>query len=406
MTIDETLRIEGGRVLATLIRMTRSFDIAEDALQDALVVAHERLADGYEPRNVGAWLTTVARNKALDRLRREAKRSELEREAVVLLSSDSANDATDQLRLLFTCCHPALNADAQVALALRTVAGLTTGEIAKAFLVADTTMGQRISRAKSKIRTAQIPYRVPEDHELPDRLPAVLRTIYVVFTTGHASPFGEGDGRVDLADEAIRLARMLVDLMPDEPECSGLLALCLASRARQAARFDEQGNFVRLADQDRSQWQRAMIDEAVEIVERSLQRRRVGPYQLQAAISTLHSGAESFVDTDWTEIADLYRLLESIEPSQVVTVNRAVAESYVRGPTHALDLLDRVEGLSDWHLYWATRADLLRRLAKHEQAIECLRRALTCDMSDTDRSFLTDQLADLVSVGRDTANSK
>lgn len=395
MTFEEALRVEGGRVLATLIRMTRSFELAEDALQDALVVAHQRFSEDDQPDNIGAWLTTAARNKALDRIRRESRRTELEREAVVLLGSDEGNHSTDQLRLLFTCCHPALNRDAQVALALRTVGGLTTREIARAFLVAETTMGQRISRAKSKIKSAQIPYRVPDDHELPDRLVGVLSVIYLVFTTGHASPFGHGSDRIDLADEAIRLARMLADLMPDEPECDGLLALCLASRARQAARFDSEGRFVRLADQDRSLWDQSMAETAAGIVERALQRGRVGPYQIQAAISSLHSEAETFEATDWGEIAQLYRVLEALEPTPVVAVNRAVAESYATGPLDGLAILDGVQGLEKWHLYWSTRADFYRRLGRLDEARQALERSLLCDMSDTDHAFLTEQLDQL-----------
>lgn len=389
--IAEIIRIEGGQVLATLIRLTRDFDMAEDALQDATLVALEKWTDSGLPDNPGAWLTTVARNKALDRMRRERARAEKESAASILLDEMSPN-RDDLLRLLFTCCHPALSEEARVALTLRTLGGLTTAEIARAFLVPDATMGQRISRAKKKIATARVPYRIPDDHELPDRLPAVLSVLYLTFTTGHHSPTGRLDARVDLEAEAIRLTRLLSDLMPDENEVIGLLALMLATHARASARVDEAGVAILLADQDRTKWDHAAIAEASELVDHALRRRNVGPYQVQAAISCLHGQAESDDDTDWRQIAELYRVLERMQPTSVVRVNRAVAVSKVDGAAAGLELLDGVAGLDRWHLYWATQAELLRQSGRPDEAVDALRRALECDMNDSDRALLEQRL--------------
>ena len=395
MTLEETLRIEGGKVRATLIRLTGDIDIAEDALQDALVVAVEKWASGGIPDRPAAWLTTVARNKALDRLRRESRRTQREGEAMRLLDQpvEPPDGIDDRLRLIFTCCHPALSAEARVALSLRTVCGLTTSEAARAFLVSEPTMGQRISRAKKKIATARIPYRVPPDHELPDRLPAVLAVVYLIFTTGHHAPHGALDSRVDLAEEAIRLARLLVRLMPDEPECSGLLALLLATHARRATRLTDDGELVLLADQDRTRWDREAIEEAERLVGTTLQRRRPGPYQIQAAIAALHGVAPSHAATDWRQIVELYRLLEVHQPTPVVRVNRAVAEAEADGPAAGLALLDEVTGAEHWHLYWSTKAELSRRVGDTAAAADAYRRALTCAMNDTDRVFLRARLA-------------
>ena len=395
-SIDETIRREGGQVLATLIRLTGDFQSAEDALQDAVVAALETWRSRGVPANPGAWLTTVARRRALDRLRREVQRTAKETEAMRLLAGDGPDPpGDDRLRLLFTCCHPALSSEARVALTLRTVAGLTTPEIARAFLVPEPTMGQRISRAKGKIAVAAIPYRIPEDHELPDRLPAVLAVLYLVFTTGHHAPDGRLDARVDLAEEAIRLTRMLDALMPDEPEIQGLLALMLATHARHVTRLDADGDLVLLADQDRSRWDRAALADASSLVERSLRRRRVGPYQIQAAIACLHGMAPSDADTDWAQIVDLYRLLEHRLPSAVVRVNRAVAEAKVFGPTSGLELLDSVEGVDGWHHYWAARAELLRQAGMDHESVDAYHRALGCPMNATDRSFLERRLHEM-----------
>lgn len=394
-SLEETIRTEGGRVLATLIRLTGDMGLAEDALQDAAIAALSAWGEQGIPANPAAWLTTTARNRALDRLRRERSRTAKETEAMRMLDqgpTDPPDGRDDRLRLIFTSCHPALSPEARVALSLRTVGGLTTTEIARAFLVPESTMGQRISRAKKKIATARIPYRIPDDHELPDRLPAVLSAIYVIFTTGHHAPVGRLDARVDLADEAIRLGRMLTELMPDEPECQGLLALMLATHARRAARLAPDGRQVLLADQDRSRWDRVAIDEAAGIVERVLRLRRVGPIQIQAAISTLHGLAPSDADTDWPQIVDLYRMLERLSPGAVTRVNRAVAESKVFGPEHGLSLLEGVEA-EGWHLFWSVRSEFERQTGKREEAVESLRRALECELNHSDRRLLEERLA-------------
>jgi RNA polymerase sigma-70 factor (ECF subfamily) len=397
VTLDEVVRIEGGRVLATLIRLCGDFDLAEEALQDAAVVALERWPQTGLPDNPGAWLTTTARNKALDRLRREAHRSEKETEAFRMLAEPpDPPHSDDRLRLIFTCCHPALSPAARVALTLRTIGGLTTTEIARTFLVPEPTMGQRISRAKRKIAVARIPYRVPEQHELVDRIPAVLAVLYLIFTTGHHAPGGRLDSRVDLAEEAIRLGRILVELMPDEAECQGLLSLMLATHARRDARLDPNGNLVLLPDQDRSRWDQAAITEAADTVDQVLRRGAIGPFQIQAAIACLHGLAGSDATTDWKQIVDLYRRLEQITPSPVVTVNRAVAEAKVFGPEAGLALLEQTTGVEQWHLYWSTMAALLRQADRIDGAVRAYRSALECEMNESDRRFLEGQLRSLV----------
>ncbi|MBT8201947.1 MAG: sigma-70 family RNA polymerase sigma factor [Acidimicrobiia bacterium] len=396
--LEETLRIEGGRVLATLIRLTGDFQFAEDALHDAIVVALEKWPSTGTPPNPAGWLTTTARRRALDRIRREGKRTAKEAEAMRLLDVepvDPPDGRDDRLRLLFTSCHPALNLESRVALALRTIGGLTTEEIARAFLVTTPTMGQRISRAKKKIATAHIPYRVPDDHELPDRLPAVLAAVYLIFTTGHHAAAGRLDSRVDLAGEAIRLARLLAELMPDVDECAGLLALVLATGARQAARVDNQGDLVLLDEQDRSRWDHEAIAEAEAIVAERLRRGAQGPYVLQAAIACAHGTAPTAADTDWQLIAALYRRLEAVLPTPVVRVNRAVAEAQAGGPAAGLAVLDSVEGAAGWHLYWAARAAFLTQLDRTVEAADAYRVALGCDMNDSDRSFIESRLAAL-----------
>ena len=389
-------------MLATLIRLMGDIDRAEDALHDAVVVAADTWRRDGAPDKPGAWLTTVARNKALDRLRREARRKPKEEEAFRLLTEGSAggdetDNRDDRLRLLFTCCHPALSPESQVALALRTICGLTTVDIARVFLVPEPTIGQRISRAKAKIARAHIPYRVPEPHELPDRLRPVLTTVYAVFTAGHHAPVGELGGRLDLADEGIRLARVLVELMPDEAECVGLLALTLATNARRAARTDGDGEIVLLADQDRSLWDAAAITEAAALVDSVLRRGRPGAYQMQAAIACLHGTAPTYADTDWPQIAELYRMLETRWPTPVVRVNRAVAVAQVAGPNAGLGVLADLVGTSTerWHLYWSTRADFQRRLGETAAAADSYRQALECPCNDSDRRFLMRRLAQL-----------
>jgi len=395
VNLAETLRIEGGRILATLIRYTGDFHVAEDALQVATVVALERWSDDDLPPNPGAWLMTTARNKALDRLRREAKRSAKEEEAMRLLDEapPPPDDRDDRLRLLFTCCHPAIAPVSQIALALRTICGLSTDEIARVFLVKTPTMAQRISRTKAKIADAHISYRVPADYELPERLVPVLVTVYAVFTAGHHAPTGRFDARVDLADEGIRLARLLTELMPDEPECWGLLGLTLATNARRGGRLDESGDMVLLADQDRSRWDHAAITEAHEIIDRQQSRRLAGPFQIQAAIAVLHGMAPSYAETNWQEISELYRTLEAMQPTVVVRVNRAIAEAEVYGPEAALILLDDVD--SDWHYLWVARSELQRRLGQTSEASRSLHRALAAEMNDSDRALLEQRLAEL-----------
>lgn len=356
------------------------------------------------PDRPGAWLTTTAHNAALDRLRREGRRGPKEEAAMVRLDGGDpepphasvVND--DLLRLVFTCCHPALHPEARVALALRTLCGLTTAEVAAAFLVAEPTMAQRIVRAKRKIAGANIPYRVPADHELPDRLPAVLAVVYVVFTEAHHSSTAAIPIRVDLADEAIRLGRLLVDLMPDEPECQGLLALMLATHARRNARLDDAGDVVLLADQDRARWDHAAIAEAAAVVEGALRRRQVGAYQVQAAVACLHGLAASDETTDWPQIAELYGILERLQPTAVVRVNRAAAVAKAVGPGAGLAVLDSVDGVDGWHLFHAARADLLRRLDRRDEALVAYRHALDCDPNPADRRFLTARIEDLGST--------
>jgi RNA polymerase sigma-70 factor (ECF subfamily) len=396
-SLEEILRIEGGQVLATLVRYTRDWDVAEDALQDALVVAVQKWSEDGIPDNPIAWLTTVARNKALDRIRRESSRQGRETEAVMrVLGEDSMrHESEDTLRLMFTCCHPALSREAGVALTLRTIAGLSTIEIARLFLVPDATMGQRISRAKKKIAIAQIPYRIPADHELPDRLAGVLAVLNVVFTAGHHAPVGALDARVDLADEAIRITRLLANLMPDEPEVWGLLALMLATHARRDTRVDAAGELILLADQDRSRWHRDEVAEAAGILLRVLRRRQPGPFQTQAAIALLHAQAASYAETDWSQITTLYRLLDRLQPSPIVSVNRAVAESRAFGPAAGLAVLDTVEGMEHWHLYWSTRATLLSEWGDTAGAAAAYKTALGCDPNESDERFLRARLAAL-----------
>lgn len=400
-SLEETLRIESGRVLATLIRLTGDFQLAEDALQDAVVVALERWPDSGMPPNPGAWLTTTARNKALDRIRREANRSRKEAEAMHFLQDlpiEPPDGVDDRLRLFFTCCHPSVSREARVALTLRTVGGLTTNEIARAFLVPGPTMGQRISRAKQKIAVAKIPYRVPEDHELPDRLPSVLDALYVILTTGHHAAFDRLDSRVDLADEAIRLMRILGELMPGEDEVQGLLALALAAHARSPARLDTDGALVLLADQDRSVWDHEAIAEATDIVARRFRGPASGPYMLQAAIACAHGNAVGIEDTDWDGIATLYLMLEAETPTAVVRVNRAVAVAKADGPEAGLALLDDVNGVEEWHLWHSTRAGLFLLADRPDDAAVAYRDALACSMNESDREFLSARLAEVESA--------
>jgi RNA polymerase sigma-70 factor (ECF subfamily) len=397
--IAHIVRTEGGRVVATLFRMTRDLDLAEDAFADASLVALERWPLDGIPERPGAWLTTVARRKALDALRRESRRRRKEDEAALVALAGDADPLPyhtvrdDQLRLIFTCSHPALAPAARSALALRVLCGLTTTEIARAFLVAEPTMGQRISRAKAKIAATGMGLRVPPDHELPARVRSVLDVINVVFTTGHHAPVGAALQRVDLTEEAIRLARVLVGLMPDEPECGGLLALLLSTHARRVTRVDTDGELVLLRDADRTQWDRDAIDEASALLHGALRVGRPGPYQVQAAISCLHSLAPDTDSTDWPQIVTLYRFLDERWPSAVVRVNRAVAEAEVHGPDRGLALLATVAGDADrWHFLHVARGDLLERAGRTDQARAAFARAIECAPNDVERRHLERRL--------------
>jgi len=387
-----TFRESAGRAVATLTRVFGDIDLAEDAVQEAFAVALERWpADGVPP-NPGGWIVTTARHKALDRLRRESTRTGREAQAVALIGEPEPEPevnpvADDQLRLIFTCCHPALAADARIALTLRLIAGLQTPEIARAFLVPEPTVAQRLVRAKRKIKDAGIPYRIPRDHELPQRLPDVLAVIYLVFNEGYTASAGDSLTRQELCQEAIRLARLLHELMPDEPEVRGLLALLLLTESRHQARTTEAGDLVLLPDQDRTRWDRDLIAEGQGIVRECLRRNQPGPYQLQAAIAAVHSDAREAAHTDWRQILALYDQLYALAPTPVIALNRAIALAQVAGPAAGLDAVDQLD-LAEYHLYHATRADLLRRLGREDEARAAYDEAIARAENTTERAFL------------------
>jgi RNA polymerase sigma-70 factor, ECF subfamily len=385
--VGRIFREESGRSVAALIRVFGDIDVAEDAVQEAFAVALRKWpADGLPP-NPGGWITTTARNRAIDRLRRESRGRELLEEVAVLTpGNDDPEDvgpvADDRLRLIFTCCHPGLSTEAQVALTLRLLGGLSTKQVARSFLVAEPAMARRLVRAKHKIKAARIPYRVPEDHELPDRLRPVLAVVYLVYNAGLTSR-----GEPDLCSEAIRLARILAALMPDEPEVAGLLALLLLTESRRASRTRPGGSLVLLGEQDRRRWDRGLIEEGQAIVRRCLHRNQPGAYQLQAAINAVHADAATAEQTDWSQIVALYDQLLAVAPTPVVALNRAVAIGEVHGPAAALALVDELD-LDTYHPYHASRADLLRRLGRESEAAAAYERAADLAPTDAERDFL------------------
>jgi RNA polymerase sigma-70 factor (ECF subfamily) len=391
--------------VAVLARRLGDLSLAEESVQDAFIAALEHWPASGVPPAPAAWIITTARNRAIDRLRREASRDARQAEALRLLERDEPEEHDvndDRLRLIFTCCHPALAIEAQLALTLRLLGGLETAAIARAFLVPETTMAQRISRAKAKIRAAGIPYRIPEAPELPRRLRGVLAVLYLMFNEGHDASGGEDLRRRELVDEALRLGRLLHQLLPREEEVTGLLALMLLTDARRNARTDAGGAFVRLVDQDRGRWDRQLIAEGQALLRECLARNRPGPYQLQAAISAVHADARTAADTDWRQIRTLYDQLMALNPSPVVALNRAVVVAELDGPGQALELVDelRLESYSWWH---AVRADLLRRLDRRDEAAAAYRAAIDCGGNARDREFLEVQLR---SVGGDPSGER
>lgn len=382
---------ESGRAVATLVRRFGDIDIAEEAVQEAFVEAVRRWPQAGIPPSPAGWIVTTARNRAIDRLRREAIRDDRQTEAARLLDSDDPAEIEivedDQLRLIFTCCHPALAVSAQVALTLKLIAGLQTDEIARAFLVSESTMAQRLVRAKRKIKAANIPYRIPADAELPNRLRPVLAVIYLVYNEGHLATSGDQLIRRDVADEAVRLAQLLARLMPDEPEVIGLLALLLLTESRRRGRTGSNGELIRLADQDRTLWEQSLIQEGQELVRACLRRNQPGPYQIQAAIAAVHSTARTAAETDWRQIVVLYDQLLGFTSSPIVKLNRAIALAETGAVAAALSAIEQLD-LGDYHLFHATRGNFLERLGRLDEAAETYALAATLTSNTAERNHL------------------
>jgi len=405
--VARVFREEHGAAVATLARLLGDISLAEEAVQDAFLAALESWDD--LPPNPGGWVVTTARRKAIDRFRRESTRDARHREAALLNAPDEPREVgavrDDRLRLVFTCCHPSLATEAQVALTLRLLGGLETPQIARAFLVPEATMAQRLVRAKRKIRVAGIPYRVPSEPELPERLRPVLAVLYLVYNAGHSAPDGPDLVRGELCDEAVRLARVLADLMPDEPEVLGLLALLLLLDSRRDARTAADGTFVPLPEQDRSRWDRALVDEGQALVRRLLARGTPGPYQVQAAINAVHADAATAADTDWSQILALYDLLLALQPSPVVALNRAVALAEVEGPAVALLAVEPL-ALATYQPWYVVRADLLTRVGRRDEARTAYDEAIALTGNDVERAFLTRRAAGAAPPGPPPATGR